>query len=164
MALTWVRVSPPVNADGATLEWAPVGGANHYALLDEGLDSPNDADYIRINNPDKTDEMKIPAQLAGTEGGFVRRVKVGFRYEGIDHGQSPNIAFELWLDGTQYGNTLEYNAEIGTITDAQAEFFVNIPVADYAAFTTRLLKIISKGENGGASDPPVWDFFSEAPE
>jgi len=164
MAIVYELVAPCVEDDGGTTEWSAVGDTDHYKTVDEGVVSPDDADYIQIQQADKTEEFVMVKTLTNSSG-YINKVRVGFRYAGEALPMSPALAIELWVDSAQWGSTNEFNIDTGgvdEIVDGQAEFNVsgNYEVTEWTGATEIILKFISRPEGAGFPPPPEFDFES----
>lgn len=110
MGLTYVNMTPVVNADGDTANWYVFPGDVHYSTVDEGCISPNtpsNADrLICYGNPDhKIEELKIvPTITAGTQG-EIREFRLALYYSGGDGTGTPVCTFEIFIGGVQLGES-----------------------------------------------------------
>jgi len=171
MAITYVRLDPPVAGDGDTQEWAYFGaGASHSARIDEGCVPPNTvdtADGIRIQSADNTDEFLIGQGVADGTVGVLTYLAVAFHYTGDMEGGStaPECDFEFYLNGAKVGDTKSVKLLGTNLTGVvvwqksdATPFEMNL--TDWIGAASRVVRIISRAD-AGSQFPEEPSFHTE---
>jgi len=159
MGTVWERISPPVKGDGVRAEWTPSTVGKHYTLVDEGMASPNDADYVYTIVGAKREGWYIPTGLTGT--GAIHRLRFGFRYKGSAVPVKPGVEIRLYVGGVQWGSTAQVSVDTDDVwTDGQVvfNFGPGKTVDDWNDAGTRVILIDSAPAVSGFTLPDEYAF------
>lgn len=105
-----------------TTQWTPSSGSDHFALIDEPLESLSDADYIYATAAAQTDEIQfgtLQTPVAATN------IEVNYRVQGIASGATVTLS-------VYEGATLR---KTDTTRTANGDYTCTITPSDYASVT-----------------------------
>jgi hypothetical protein len=154
MATVWERISPPVTGDAVRTEFTPSTPGTHYTLVDEGLSSPDDDDFVFTNVGDKREAYYIPTGLTGT--GSIHSMRFGFRYKGEAVPVNPGLDITLLVGGEVWGSVANVSMNTnGAWRNAQVlfNFRPGRTVDDWNDAATRVIRMESAPSGSGYIAP-----------
>ncbi len=151
MAGTGSFISVPI-LDYINKAWTPSSGTLHYALIDEGLVTPNDTDYLSASVVNRNDRWNMTDNLPAVAK-FITKIIYGVRCTGRD--TSVDISLTKYQSG---GATLPgffQKCDVRTQTDGnddwQTRYFTKtsgvgpVPRASFEGGHKTLMKSITGG-------------------
>lgn len=154
MGTTWERIFPPLVNDGNVTTFTPSTPGAHNVLIKEGMESPDDSDFIFALADDKQDRFRVPGGLTPSRN--LRKIRVGIRFKGEAIPQTPGLNVNLFVGGGAWGSVAKINVDSGgVIVDGQVTFNVGPgkTTDDWNSAGVRLLWFTSKSAGSGYIPP-----------
>lgn len=161
MARSWQRISPPVINDGI-VQWTPSTPGTHYTLVDEGMESYDDSDFIFVSIGEKKDVFRVD-RLNGASK-VITRLRVGFRYKGEAVPEAPGLELTWFIGGVRWGSIAKVNVNSdGEWVNGQATFNLGsgYTTDDWDAAGTRAIRFLAAPAGPGYTYPEGYGFESE---